>query len=444
MKKFIIFLVAVALTSVARAGVTVQTDNYKIKTYEANNDFKFKKSERVKTPLNPLQLTKTGQPASKSHVVTQRPDGELYFYHRTGVCVCSNYFDSPLSAIDNDLEVVIDDEGRAFIHNPIAWYERAGAWVEGTIDRETGLITIPTGQFLEYYDDYDYGVQLMWGSTYVEVDESNGVTNYFIRGEVDNSVSNIYFQIQGDEIRLLGSEGHLDADIPESYCATGLFAFYSDDDFWAGVLEFNVVGQVGLLLTPAVPADPVIDSWRDYGNESGFNCLNFTLPDTDVDGNPLNEANVSYSIFIDNDQLFTFDYDTYYYNIDEDMTEIPYSVYSQGYDFYPYRCYFYRTNGEGYERFFNWRIGIQAHYTVDGVKNSSQIVYLEVFDNPYIIPGDLNMDGKVSIDDVVVVIEYLLGNEPEGISITNADIDNNGIISIGDVIGIIDILLNGV
>ena len=41
------------------------------------------------------------------------------------------------------------------------------------------------------------------------------------------------------------------------------------------------------------------------------------------------------------------------------------------------RVYFYRTNS-GDNPLLEWRIGIQTHYTVDGVRNSSDIVYLEV------------------------------------------------------------------
>ena len=77
--------------------------------------------------------------------------------------------------------------------------------------------------------------------------------------------------------------------------------------------------------------------------------------------------------------MFTFDYDTYGANngFDTDMTEIPYGY--SGYDFYLRRVYFYRTN-QGENPFFTWRIGIQVHYTVEGVRNSSDIVYLEVYE----------------------------------------------------------------
>jgi len=83
----------------------------------------------------------------------------------------------------------------------------------------------------------------------------------------------------------------------------------------------------------------------------------------------------------DDDQLFTFDYDTYGLNngFDTDMTEIPYGF--NGFDFYLRRVYFYRTN-EGDNPMFDWRIGIQLNYTVNGVTNKSDIVYLEVYPKP--------------------------------------------------------------
>ena len=87
---------------------------------------------------------------------------------------------------------------------------------------------------------------------------------------------------------------------------------------------------------------------------------------------------MTYSIYTDEDQLFTFDAATYgaANGFDEDMTEIPYGY--SGEDFYLRRVYFYRTNS-GDNPLLTWRIGIQTHYTVDGVRNSSDIVYLEVF-----------------------------------------------------------------
>ena len=58
------------------------------------------------------------------------------------------------------------------------------------------------------------------------------------------------------------------------------------------------------------------------------------------------------------------------------MTEIPYGY--SGEDFYLRRVYFYRTN-KGDNPFFTRRIGIQVYYTVDGVRNASDIVYIDVY-----------------------------------------------------------------
>ena len=57
---------------------------------------------------------------------------------------------------------------------------------------------------------------------------------------------------------------------------------------------------------------------------------------------------------------------------------MPYSVYNNYWNFTPNAVCFYGSNHNGDPVFEN-RIGIQVHYTVNGVKNSSDIVYHEVF-----------------------------------------------------------------
>lgn len=56
--------------------------------------------------------------------------------------------------------------------------------------------------------------------------------------------------------------------------------------------------------------------------------------------------------------------------------------------------------------------------------------------------GDVNMDGKVRIDDVTALIDYLLGGEGE-INLDVADCNNDGYVRIEDVTALIDYLLNG-
>jgi len=164
---------------------------------------------------------------------------------------------------------------------------------------------------------------------------------------------------------------------------------------------------------PAIPANPEVVEFFDSGSEEGYTRLDFNINLVDVDGNPLNADFLTYSIFTDDDQLFTFDYETYGVNngFDGDVTEIPYGF--SGYDFYLRRVYFYRTN-TGENPMFNWRIGIQLNYTVDGVTNKSDIVYLEVY------PG--SAVDEVNASPIVTGVRYynLAGHEvaqPSGLTI---------------------------
>jgi hypothetical protein len=61
------------------------------------------------------------------------------------------------------------------------------------------------------------------------------------------------------------------------------------------------------------------------------------------------------------------------------------------------------------------------------------------FDEPTVIPGDVDGDGNVNIEDVSAIIDVLLnGHEAMGM----VDVDNNGIINIDDLTALIDILLS--
>ena len=63
---------------------------------------------------------------------------------------------------------------------------------------------------------------------------------------------------------------------------------------------------------------------------------------------------------------------------------------------------------------------------------------------PYldVIPGDVNVDGRVSIKDVTDLINYLLSGDASSIDLVAADANNDGSISIADVTTIINILLS--
>ncbi len=343
-------------------------------------------------------------PSDLPTVITEQPEGDLYSYHRTGACIANSFFGISLNEQDGKFNVVLNGD-KAYIQNPLWWHDGQNSWVAGTYDAATGIITIPTGQYIFNTADNSYGIQVMWGETTVTqsgTDEETGEPTYSLGYNVLDE-DNIQFQIDGDKLTLLNCKGDINAEFPDNYVATGIMGMYSDDHSMT-CLEFNTEGQI-VNLVPAVPADPTADEWYDSGDESGFSRFYFTLPKTDVDGNMIEPECLSYSIFTDDDQLFTFPAEDYTYDLTDDITEVTYDLYNDAVDFNNYFVYFYRTNAEGFEPLFKENIGIQVYYTVDGVKNASNIVYLyeKPEEAPYYVVGGFNGwakdESKVEITD---------------------------------------------
>ena len=55
--------------------------------------------------------------------------------------------------------------------------------------------------------------------------------------------------------------------------------------------------------------------------------------------------------------------------------------------------------------------------------------------------GDVNDDGKLSIDDATALINYLLSRDATLVNMENADVDNDGKVNIDDVTALINTLL---
>ena len=57
--------------------------------------------------------------------------------------------------------------------------------------------------------------------------------------------------------------------------------------------------------------------------------------------------------------------------------------------------------------------------------------------------GDVNGDGDISVNDVAMIVNYILGVSDDNFIIANADVDGDGEISINDVMGTVSIILRG-
>jgi len=322
-------------------------------------------------------------------IITEQPEGDLYTLHRNSGTIINSGGEIINNKTDGDINIVINEqEGKAYIQNPL-WLQDYGYWVEGTYDAESGTIAIPTGQYVYYNEDMEYGIQVMWGRTYAyEAYDGSWRMGY----EVDQSTDMIYFVFFENTLYLLGSEGDVMAEFPEWGNSTGMMGVYSDTGEM-GCIEFTNKDAYGeempfaqlINTVPAVPANPVIEDWWDGGDEEGNTYLFFTLPTTDVDGNLINPECLSYSIWLDNGngpEVFVFEEDTYVNDyLFEDISEVPYWIYAYGMDLTPYGCIFYRTN-EGDNPLFTQNIGIQVFYTVpdeatgEEIRNASDIIWL--------------------------------------------------------------------
>lgn len=337
-----------------------------------------KSSGNAYRPLDKMQHAGMMKAPSRVDIITEQPEGTVVNYTRGGEYMTVSLYGYESGYQTGRVKMVYADDGQTvYIQDPLCYGEGVGAWVQGQLSDDGLTISVPLGQYVAYNEEYDYGLILAWGSTMV-IDLGDDF--YWLDFYADETKTEVCYAVDPENgtITMLDSEGSVDNPYPYDCEATGLAGVWSDDGTVA-TIEWGSTWTVMGETVPAVPANPEVTDFFDSGREDGFTRLDFNINLFDVEGNPLNSDYLTYSIYVDNDELFTFDYDTYGANngFDTDMTEIPYGY--SGYDFYLRRVYFYRTN-QGENPFFTWRIGIQVHYTVEGVRNSSDIVYLEVYE----------------------------------------------------------------
>ena len=313
-------------------------------------------------------------------IITEQPEGTEVTYQREGEFVYVSIYGFSSEAQTGRVKIVYADDGKTvYIKDPLCYGEGVGAWVRGQLSDDGLTISVPLGQYVSYNEEFNYGLILAWGTT-MAFDLGEGFI--WIEFMPDETVTEVTYAVDPDNgtITLLGSEGNMNNPEPYNYEATGLAGIW-DDDLSLATIEWGSTWTVLGEAVPAVPANPEALEFFDCGSEEGYTRFDFNINLFDVDGNPLDPDCLTYSIFTDYDQLFTFDYETYgprnYF--DADVTEIPYGY--SAYDFYLRRVYFYRTN-TGDNPLFKWRIGIQLNYTVEGITNKSDIVYLEVYPKP--------------------------------------------------------------
>lgn len=174
------------------------------------------------------------------------PDGDLKTYKRSGqyVYVKNGFLYRGFQT--DKVDIVYADNNVVYLKNILCGaknYFGDNFWVQGTINDAGTEITVPMGQSL-YTNELEGTVVILgWGVT---TDVGDDVSY-----RLDENVTEVVYAINGDKISCIGTSGMTTSD---SFAATGLSAYWSDDDSWTGFIECNTV----LTETAPVAAPEVI------------------------------------------------------------------------------------------------------------------------------------------------------------------------------------------
>lgn len=199
-------------------------------------------------------------------------------------------------------------------------------WVKGTMDTESGTVTIAANQYLGLYADYEFYFQ-----------PEDAVLNY------------------NQEAQQLSMEGVL-------------FTTYGDyyDRYYKNPVITKVVERAA---TPANPSISNLVNHADYGYFIAYN-----VPTVDTEGYGLVTSKLSFVIYTDTEHEvseLTFT-PTTHHNLTEPMTVIPYG-FTEGYDFYADAIFL----NELYSADWN-KLGIKTIYTGGGETHETGIQWFTV------------------------------------------------------------------
>ncbi|MBP5771269.1 MAG: hypothetical protein J6W75_07885 [Bacteroidaceae bacterium] len=193
-----------------------------------------------------LGATTFAQTRDSHGIISQQPEGITRNYIRSGGATYAPlyFLDDPQDGIL--AEVTFSTDGQKAYFKNIISHAATGTWVEGDIDGNT--ITIPLGQMVYWFDQYDYGMRL----ARIKVDGT--IKNY-----TATLNGHITFTIEGDNLILQDTNGDADATV---YDGIGLvYTDYINDagqritNEWSYYLDYASVLQFKDVATVVPPAD---------------------------------------------------------------------------------------------------------------------------------------------------------------------------------------------
>ena len=80
---------------------------------------------------------------------------------------------------------------------------------------------------------------------------------------------------------------------------------------------------------------------------------------------------------------------------------------------------------------------IELYQAAEGWKMFKYIVEMNL--EP--VKGDANGDGAVNAEDIVVAVNYLIGNQSDDFKFDGADTNNDGVVNTADIVAIVNIIM---
>ena len=257
-----------------------------------------------------------------------------------------------------------------------------------TVKAEGDIVTPPEGiepvlyTFAGHdtYTDKDKSFEV-----FVIIDDNDvyikGLSEYFpdgwVKGTISDGTATFPVAFMG-VLELWGDAYNLDFDGAEFTVNDDKTVFTSADGYTTSVEgeildEFNNVILTQVLPEPAIPATPTITEFTedDYGH-----YIKMTVPTTDVDGNDIFAALLSYQILVmkgGKENVYEFTTDDYAF-LEENMTVVPYN-YTDYYDIdvAGKQVYLYGDD------ILEWNaVGAKSIYTVGDVTNESDVFWFQL------------------------------------------------------------------
>ena len=123
----------------------------------------------------------------------------------------------------------------------------------------------------------------------------------------------------------------------------------------------------------------------------------------------------------------------------------PYEAGKQGFyenDLIYWKLYHWSTTEEA-EADATWQNGCTGCNYWDGHWHDFGLSALASLEANTILPGDANCDGAVNVIDIIVLVNYIMGQNPSPFCFANADTNTDGGISVLDVIMTVNIIMGG-